>query len=128
MPGNGSNDFNVVTRPGHNDASQDWLVTYDDSGTGTATLVQVSSHRFLDAHEIAEKDFHAVTRPQQTFDNTQKWQISSVGGGYYNIIQMSSNRLLDAHEIADRDFGVVTRPGGQTDKTQNWKLTFRRYA
>lgn len=124
----GSNDWNVVTRPAQNNASQQWLVTFDDSGAAMATIQQMSTMRYLDAHEIAEKDFHLVTRPLQGFDKTQTWQVASIGGGFYNVIQQSSLRLMDAHEIADRDFGVVTRPGGQTDHTQDWQLNFVRYA
>lgn len=124
----GSNDWNVVTRPAQGNSSQDWLVTYDDSGAAMATLQQISTGRFLDAHEIADKDFHAVTRPGPQNDKTQIWQTASIGGGYYHLIQQSSMRLMDAHEIADRDYGVVTRPAGQTDHTQDWTLNFVRYA
>lgn len=124
----GTHDYDVVTRPGQGDASQEWLVTFDDSGTATGTIQQVSSGRFLDAHEIGELDFRAVSRPGGQTDNTQNWQVNSIGGGSYNIIQQSSGRLLDAHEIAEKDFECVTRPGGQTDHTQEWRLNFVRYA
>jgi len=92
-----------------------------------ATIMQMSTGRFLDAHEIEPKDFHSVTRPRQTFDQTQIWQVASVGGGDYEIIQQSSARYLDAHEYAEKDFGVVTRPR-QSNPTQRWMLTFIRYA
>ena len=123
----GSNDWNVVTRPAQNNPSQQWLVTFDDSGAAMATIMQMSTGRFLDAHEIEPKDFHSVTRPRQTFDQTQIWQIASVGGGDYEIIQQSSARYLDAHEYAEKDFGVVTRPR-QSNPTQRWVLNFVRYA
>lgn len=124
----GTHDYDVVTRPAQGDPSQEWLVTFDESGTGMATIQQVSSGRFLDAHEIGELDFRAVSRPGGQTDNTQNWQVWSVGGGSYTITQQSSGRALDAHEIAERDFEAVTRPGGQTDNTQSWRLTFVRYA
>lgn len=123
----GSNDWNVVTRPAQNNPSQQWLVTFDDSGAAMATIMQMSTGRFLDAHEIEPKDFHAVTRPRQTFDRTQIWQVNSVGPAGYEIIQQSSLRYLDAHEYAEKDFGVVTRPR-QANPTQRWTLNFIRYA
>lgn len=123
----GSNDWNVVTRPAQNNPSQQWLVTFDDSGAAMATIMQMSTGRFLDAHEIEPKDFHSVTRPRQTFDKTQIWQVNSVGPAGYEIIQQSSLRFLDAHEYAEKDFGVVTRPR-QANPTQRWTLNFIRYA
>lgn len=42
------------------------------------TIQQVSSGRFLDAHEISSYDYRMVTRPAQT-DNTQKWRLTVVG-------------------------------------------------
>ena len=123
----GSSDWNVVTRPAQNNPSQQWLVTFDDSGAAMATIMQMSTGRFLDAHEIEPKDFHSVTRPRQTFDKTQIWQVNSVGPAGYEIIQQSSVRYLDAHEYAEKDFGVVTRPR-QANPTQRWTLNFIRYA
>jgi hypothetical protein len=123
----GSNDWNVVTRPAQNNPSQQWLVTFDDSGAAWATIMQMSTGRYLDAHEIEPKDFHSVTRPRQTFDQTQIWQVASVGSAGYEIIQQSSGRLLDAHEYAEKDFGAVTRPR-QANPTQRWTLNFIRYA
>lgn len=124
----GTHDHDVVTRAGQGDSSQEWLVTFDDSGAAIATLQQVSSGRFLDAHEIDSLDFRAVSRAGGQTDNTQNWQIHSIGGGSYNIIQQSSGRFLDAHEIAEKDFECVTRAGGQTDRTQEWTLHFVRNA
>ena len=34
--------------------------------------------RFLDAHEIPQKDFQVVTRSFQGFDTTQHWRINDV--------------------------------------------------
>ena len=34
--------------------------------------------RFLDAHEIPQKDFQVVTRPFQGFDTTQHWRITDL--------------------------------------------------
>jgi hypothetical protein len=124
----GTHDHDVVTRPCQGDSSQEWLVSFDDSGAAMATLQQVSSGRFMDAHEIESLDYRAVSRPGGQTDNTQTWQVHSIGGGSYNIIQQSSGRLLDAHEIAEKDFECVTRPGGQTDHTQEWRLNFVRNA
>jgi hypothetical protein len=62
----------MVTRPQTNNSTQYWRLTA--LGAGIHTIQQVSSGRFADAHEIAEKDFSMVTRPQQG-DNTQQWRI-----------------------------------------------------
>ena len=77
--------------------------------------------RFLDAHEIQEKDFQVVTRPFQGFDTTQQWRINDLGGGVSTIQQVSSGRFLDAHEIPELDFRVVTRPQQDND-TQRWRI------
>jgi hypothetical protein len=77
--------------------------------------------RFLDAHEIQEKDFQVVSRPFQGFDSTQQWRINDLGGGVSTIQQVSSGRFLDAHEIPELDFRVVTRPQQDND-TQRWRI------
>jgi hypothetical protein len=84
---------------------------------GTYTIRQKSNGRFLDAHEIADRDFHLVTRPEQNND-TQRWQLVPVGAVYV-IRQKSTGRFLDAHENSANDFGLVTRPA-QSNATQRW--------
>ena len=76
--------------------------------------------RFLDAHEIQQRDFNVVTRPFQN-NNTQHWRLTPVGGNVYTIVQVSSGRFLDAHEIQGLNFRVVTRPQ-QNNDTQRWRL------
>ena len=70
-------------------------------GTGTY-------ERYIDAHEIAEKDFNVVTRERQTFDKTQLWQLVPKGGNIFEIMQVSSGRFMDAHEIPAMNYRVVT--------------------
>lgn len=84
---------------------------------GTYTIRQKSNGRFLDAHEIADKDFRLVTRPAQNND-TQRWELAPVGA-VYAIRQKSNGRFLDAHDTAANDFRLVTRPA-QNDATQRW--------
>lgn len=84
---------------------------------GTYTIRQKSSGRFLDAHEIADKDFHLVTRPAQNND-TQRWLLAPVGT-VYSIRQKNNGRFLDAHENAANDFKLVTRPA-QNNASQRW--------
>jgi len=83
--------------------------------------LQGGGTRFLDAHEIQEKDFQVVTRPLQNSDSTQQWRLADVGGGVKTIQQVSSGRFLDAHEIQELDFRVVTRPQQDND-TQRWRV------
>jgi Ricin-type beta-trefoil lectin domain len=84
------------------------------------TVVQEASGRFLDAHEIAERDFNVVTRPRQDND-TQRWIMTQEQGNLRRFQQVSSGRFLDAHEISSLDFRVVTRPR-QENNTQLWHL------
>ncbi len=112
----GDLDLRLVTRDAALDESQHWIVV--PTGDGTASIRQLSTNRFVDAHEIADKDFAAVTRPAQAND-TQRWMLGAVGPNTFTIRQRSSGRFLDAHEIAEKDFGVVTRPA-QADQTQHW--------
>ncbi|WP_321474218.1 matrixin family metalloprotease [uncultured Paludibaculum sp.] len=84
---------------------------------GTYTIRQKSNNRFLDAHEIADKDFRLVTRPAQN-NNTQRWELASVGA-VYAIRQKNSGRFLDAHDSADHDFRLVTRTA-QNNASQRW--------
>jgi len=79
-----------------------------------------SGPRFLDAHEIPERDFNVVTRLFQN-NNTQRWVLTDLGGGLCTIMQVSSGRYLDAHEIESLDFRVVTRTRQDND-TQRWLL------
>jgi hypothetical protein len=85
------------------------------------SLTQVSTNRFLDAHEAGgDLDFNVVTRPFQN-NNTQKWWLTDLGNGLYRISQASSGRYVDAHEYADADYRVVTRTL-QDNPTQVWLL------
>lgn len=85
--------------------------------TGTYTVRQKNSGRFLDAHEIESRDFHLVTRPAQNND-TQRWNLTQVGTVFV-IRQKSSGRFLDAHEGSSNDFRLVTRPV-ESNATQKW--------
>jgi hypothetical protein len=85
--------------------------------TGTYTVRQKGSGRFLDAHEIEPLDFHLVTRPEQNND-TQRWNLTQVGTVFV-IRQKSSGRFLDAHEGSGNDFRLVTRPV-ESNATQKW--------
>lgn len=94
----------------------------DTALTGTQIVrLQGGGLRFLDAHEISQKDFQVVTRPFQGFDATQQWRMTDVGNGLRTIQQISSGRFLDAHEIPELGFRVVTRPQ-QNNDTQLWRV------
>ena len=86
---------------------------------GTYTVRQVSSGRFLDAHETSEDDHRAVTVPG-AFDDSQRWDVSPIGT-VCSLRHKSSGRFLDAHEIAELDFRLVTR-AMQGNATQRWVL------
>ena len=84
---------------------------------GVYTIRQKSSGRFLDAHEIVEKDFRVVTRPAQT-DDTQRWVLQPVAT-VHTIRHKNSGRFLDAYQTGSADFRLVTRPA-TTDDAQHW--------
>jgi len=84
---------------------------------GTVTIRQQSTGRFLDAHEIADKDFQLVTRPEQG-NNTQRWVLAQVGT-VVMIRQKSSGRFLDAFETRNNDFRLVTRDPNVSE-AQRW--------
>lgn len=90
---------------------------YIEHAVGPPTSTSLT--RFLDAHEIQERDFNVVTRAFQR-NNTQHWELRDTGGGF-TIQQVSSGRFLDAHEIESLDFRVVTRPQ-QSNNTQLWRI------
>lgn len=123
-------DWNVVTSGTTFPSGDDprWIMTTQGAGIytfhrrfrvegGTGTY-----ERYIDAHEIAEKDFNVVTRERQTFDKTQLWQLIPKGGDVFEIMQVSSGRFMDAHEIPAMNYRVVTRPR-QHDRTQLWVVT-----
>ncbi len=105
------------TRTAQDNDTQRWVVTADGD---PYTIVQLSSGRFLDAHESSANDYAAVTRTAQG-DDTQRWTFTPVGA-VYEIQQVSSDRYLDAHETSGQDYSVVTRTA-QHDDTQRWVVT-----
>jgi Ricin-type beta-trefoil lectin domain-like len=114
-------DFNVVTRPAQFNDTQNWRLTLVPRASGDIpvfTVVQVSSGRFLDAHEIPQLYYRVVTRPQQNND-TQLWRFFDYGGGFYTIQQVSSGRFLQA--TLDGDFQVVTVPD-ENEPQVTWRL------
>ena len=86
--------------------------------TRVVTIQQVSSNRFVDAHEHAGEDYRIVTRAAQN-NNTQLWRMTEVSPNVYTIQQVSSGRYWDAHEYAGEDYRLVTRPA-QNNDTQRW--------
>jgi hypothetical protein len=86
---------------------------------GTYTIRQLSSGRFLDAHETSVEDHRAVTVPGAA-DDRQRWDLSPIGT-VCSLRHKSSGRFLDAHEIVDFDFRLVIRPM-QGNSTQRWVL------
>src|SRR6476619_5776848 len=123
-------DWNVVTSDKISPSGDDpkWIRTSQGAGIYTfhklfRTQQGTGSHeRYIDAHEIAEKDFDVVTREKQTSDKMQLWQLIPKGGDVFEIMQVSSGRFMDAHEIPEMKYRVVTRPR-QHNPTQLWKVT-----
>lgn len=110
-------DFGAVAVKGRDpDDAELWVLT--DTGGGRFTIMQASSGRYLDAHQIESLDFLAVTRRRQN-DNTQLWRLIGTGEDV-RIQQVSSGRVL--HRRTDAaDFRVVTRPDSG-DGAQEWRV------
>lgn len=115
-----SNDFNVVTRPNQDDNTQRWVFTAVHGGPSAYRVQQLSSRRFLDAHENSGKDFSVVTRTFQNNDS-QRWSVNPLGDDIFTLQQKNTARFMDAHESGTQDFSVVTRPA-QNNDTQRWRL------
>jgi hypothetical protein len=88
---------------------------------GVYQVRQVSSGRFVDAHEIASQDFRVVTRPSQGNDS-QLWAMLPADDGTFTVQQVSNGRFVDAHESAAEDFSVVTRDP-QNNDSQRWRIS-----
>ena len=89
---------------------------------GNYTIRQKSSGRFMDAHENADNDFAAVTRPAQNNDS-QLWVVVATRDGSFTMRHLMNGRFLDAHDSAANDFGAVTRTAQDND-TQRWLFDF----
>lgn len=113
-----TNDNDVVIRTAQNNDTQRWVLTKIGM---IYTVQQLSSGRFLDAHENSSKDYDVVTRTAQQND-TQKWIITPDGDDQtYRIQQLSNARFIDAHEHSGEDYSVVTRTK-QNNNTQRWLI------
>jgi hypothetical protein len=104
------------------DTEPNSTLTAEKSVAASVRIVRLQGGglRFLDAHEIPQRDFNVVARPFQN-NNTQHWRLTNVGGNVHTIQQVSNGRFLDAHEISSLKFRVVTRPQ-QNNDTQRWRL------
>ena len=90
-------DWNVVTSgstapPLPSGADPRWIMTSQGADIYTfhrlfAVQQGTGKHaRYIDAHEIAGKDFNVVTRERQTFDKTQLWQLIPKGEKIFEIM------------------------------------------
>ena len=113
-------DSNGDDRSVHKDNAASTNSDLDQKRARVVTIVQAVGPRFLDAHEIEQRDFNVVTRSFQN-NNTQRWVLKQVEGSLHRIQQVSSGRFLDAHEISSLDYRVVTRPQ-QDNTTQLWHI------
>ncbi len=86
--------------------------------TRIVTIQQMSSGRYVDAHEHAGEDFRIVTRTAQNND-TQLWRMTEISPNVYTFQQLSSGRYWDAHEYEGEDYRLVTRTA-QNNNTQRW--------
>ncbi|MGB3761903.1 MAG: matrixin family metalloprotease [Ornithinimicrobium sp.] len=87
--------------------------------SGTYTLMQQQTFRYLDAHDSRSRDFSAVTRDQQR-DSSQRWVIEPVAV-VVTLRQLNSGRFLDAHESNSHDYAVVTE-GARAVDSQRWVM------
>jgi hypothetical protein len=105
------------------DALDRLAATAELLASGTYTIRQKSSDRFVDAHENGE-DFALVTRPAQNNDS-QRWEFNQVGS-VYTIRQRSSGRFVHAPKDAENGFHLVTRQDADNDNQRWVKLSGRQ--
>ena len=116
-------DYVVRTLPV---GGQTWAWLLRPAGGGLYRIQQVSTGRFLDAHEIEAMDYQVVTRPFQSSDNTQLWRLVQHGDSY-TIQQASNMRFLGAYDYGGHQ--AVTRPEQLNPTTrwnQRWKIIYLR--
>jgi hypothetical protein len=117
----GTNDWTVVTRNFQNNSSQQWRMT--EVGNGAYTFQQVSSGRFLDAHETGAPgyDFRMVTRPEQG-NASQQWRLVDYGGGFYTMQNGLLGTFADNTIDPALDFHLMTAPQAQGANSQTWRI------
>lgn len=117
----GTHDHSVVTRNFQSNNSQKWRMT---QVTGNIyTFQQLSSGRFLDAHETGAKgyDYRMVTRPQQN-NSSQQWRLIGYGGSYFTMENVLLGRYADNSLSAALDFQLMTRPQAAGSNSQSWRI------
>jgi hypothetical protein len=89
-------------------------------------IQQVTTGRFLDAHEIEAMNFQVVTRPFQSSDNTQLWRLVDQGGSF-TIQQASNLRFLGAYDYgANQAVTGLEQLNPTTRWNQRWKIVYLR--
>lgn len=117
----GTHDHSVVTRDFQNNNSQKWRMT--QVAGNIYTFQQLSSGRFLDAHETGAKgyDYRMVTRPQQN-NSSQQWRLIGYGGSYYTMQNVLLGRYADNSLSPALDFQLMTRPEAAGSNSQSWLI------
>jgi hypothetical protein len=117
----GTNDWTVVTRNFQNDDSQKWRMTQVSGNV--YTFQQLSSGRFLDAHETGAPgyDFRMVTRPMQG-NASQQWRLVDYGGAFYTMENVLLSQFADNTLESALDFHLMTGPQAQGSNSQTWRI------
>jgi hypothetical protein len=118
----GTHDWTVVTRDFQNNDSQKWRMVA--VGSGIYTFQQLSSGRFLDAHETGAPgyDYRMVLRPQQN-NQSQQWRLVDYGGAFYTMENVLLARMADNSLDPALDFQLMTRmPYEAQGNSQVWRI------
>lgn len=105
--------------PGQTSENSKNTTSYGGLQSGTYTIQQKSTGRYVDAYETV-KDYALVTRSWQN-DGSQHWILTPLGNNTYSIQQKKTSRYVDAYENSN-NYGLVTRPV-QNNSSQQWVLT-----
>lgn len=117
----GTHDWSVVTRNHQNNDSQKWQMT--EVGGNIYTFKQLSSGRYLDAHETGATgyEWRMVTRPQQN-NASQQWLLVDYGGGFYTMQNVLLGRYADNSLDPALDFRLMTAEESPGNNSQTFRI------
>jgi hypothetical protein len=117
----GTHDWTVVTRNFQNNDSQKWQMT--QIGGNVYTFKQLSSGRYLDAHETGAEGYvwRMVTRPQQN-NQSQQWLLVDYGGGFYTMQNVLLGRYADNTLDPALDFHLMTSEQSLGNNSQTYRI------
>ncbi|MEU2118507.1 non-reducing end alpha-L-arabinofuranosidase family hydrolase [Streptomyces sp. NPDC016459] len=85
-------------------------------------LVNRTSGKALDVHNLATHDGARITQWTRNDQNQQQWQLIDSGGGYYRIKSRHSGKVLDVHNGSTANGGPIVQWADLNGANQQWRL------